>query len=270
MIKQYIYLYSLSLSFLLAQDLFKTHPYGKLGYQKNLTSSIGLGDLDQDGDIDLVIANGRHWAEQNIIFFNDGKGFFRRSKNLGSESNTSYQAPVVDIDNDGDLDILVANDRILNQVFMNDGNGNLIFEQYFGKQESNTRGLCVADLNNDGFVDVAVANRKSQNYIYFNDGKGHFNNALPFGSKDEATIKIASGDMNGDNYIDIVLANRNGQPNRIYFGPTFKESSIYGTGKDETRGVVVNDMDGDNYLDIISEFLSKEKSRYSPVILLFK
>ena len=46
MIKQYIYLYTLSLNFLLAQDLFKTHPYGKLGSQKNLTSSIGLGDLD--------------------------------------------------------------------------------------------------------------------------------------------------------------------------------------------------------------------------------
>ena len=218
MIKQYIYLYTLSVSIIFAQDLFKTHPYGKLGSQKNLTSSIGLGDLDQDGDLDLVVANGRHWAEQNLIYFNDSKGFFRRSKSLGGESNTSYQVPVVDIDNDGDLDILVANDRILNQVFKNDGNGNLVFSQYFGKQESNTRGLCAADLNGDGFIDVAVANRKSQNFIYFNNGKGVFNKGLPFGSKEEATIKIASGDMNGDNNIDLVLANRNGQENRIYFG----------------------------------------------------
>ena len=89
MINQYIFSYILSISFILAQYLFKTHPYGKLGSQKNLTSSIGLGDLDQDGDLDLVVANGRHWAEQNLIYFNDGKGFFRRSRSLGSESMKS-------------------------------------------------------------------------------------------------------------------------------------------------------------------------------------
>ena len=79
----------------MAQDLFKTHPYGQLGTKKNLTSSISIGDIDKDGDLDLIVANGRHWAEQNSIYFNDGTGFFRRSKSLGAyESNTSYQVPV--------------------------------------------------------------------------------------------------------------------------------------------------------------------------------
>ena len=57
--------------------------------------------------------------------------------------------------------------------------------------------------------------------------------------------------MNGDQLTDLVLANRNGQANRIYYGPSFKESSLFGTKNDETRGVVLTDMNGDNYLDIV-------------------
>ena len=178
---------------LVAQDrIFEVHPYGRLGTDKNLTASTSLGDLDGDGDMDIVVANGRHWSEQNRVFFNDGKGFFRRSISLGTERNTTYVTLVVDIDNDGDLDVLVGNDRIRNQVFINDGSGNLVFDHYFGFQTSNTRGLCTADLNGDGFADVAVANRQGQNYIYFNNGKGNYADAQPFGGPKEATITIAA------------------------------------------------------------------------------
>ena len=88
-------------------------------------------DIDGDGDIDIVVANGRHWPEFNQIFFNDGTGFFRKSKLLGTEATTSYMVPLADIDNDGDLDIIVANDRIKNQVFKNDGKGNFTFNGSF-------------------------------------------------------------------------------------------------------------------------------------------
>ena len=108
-------------------NLFKSHPYATLGRSEALTASASTGDIDSDGDLDIIVANGRHWSEQNEVFYNDGKGFFRRSKLLGIERNTTYQVPLADIDNDGDLDIIVANDRIENQVFKNDGNGNFIF-----------------------------------------------------------------------------------------------------------------------------------------------
>ena len=111
--RRYIYAVILSLSLVGAQGIFTTHPYGILGTQKNLSASISLGDLDQDGDLDIVVANGRHWAEQNLIYFNDGRGFFRRSVPLGGESNTTYQVSLADIDNDDDLDALVANDLSL-------------------------------------------------------------------------------------------------------------------------------------------------------------
>ena len=94
------------------------HPYATLGVDTYLTASTSIGDLDEDGDMDIVVANGRHWSQFNQIFLNDGKGFFRRSKLLGAEASTSYMTATADIDNDGDLDIVVANDRIKNQIFI--------------------------------------------------------------------------------------------------------------------------------------------------------
>ena len=87
---------------------FKKHPYATLGVDKHLTASTSVGDLDNDGDLDIIVANGRHWSEFNQIFLNDGNGFFRRSRILGDEANTSYMALPADIDNDGDLDIVAV------------------------------------------------------------------------------------------------------------------------------------------------------------------
>ena len=245
--------------------LLKKHPYATLGVDTYLTASTSAGDLDDDGDIDIVVANGRHWSQFNKIFLNDGKGFFRRSKLLGDEANTSYMAITADIDNDGDLDILVANDRIKNQIFINNSKGEFSFKNYFGRQESITRGICVADLNQDGYVDIIEANRTSQNYIYYNNSKGSFLDETPFGGDDEATISIAASDLNLDGYIDLILANRNKQPNRIYFGPDFLSSSVFGSGKDETRQVAIGDMDGDGYPDIVAVNIG-EKIKYSTIM----
>lgn len=41
-----------------------------LGTQKERTASISFGDMDGDEDLDAVVANGRHWPAQNLIFFN--------------------------------------------------------------------------------------------------------------------------------------------------------------------------------------------------------
>ena len=55
-----------------------------------------------------------------------------------------------------------------------------------------------------------------------------------------------------DGYVDLILANRNKQPNRIYYGPSFSSSSIFGSGNDETRQVAIGDMNGDGDPDIVA------------------
>src|SRR5690606_29687500 len=111
---------------------FRTSGRLILGIDKERTASIDAGDIDNDGDIDLIVANGRHWPGQNRIFLNDGRGIFTVSKPLGLESETSYSTELADFNNDGYLDIAVGNDMAPNYIFMNDGAGNFTKASSFG------------------------------------------------------------------------------------------------------------------------------------------
>jgi hypothetical protein len=78
-----------------------------LGAESHLTASTSLADVDGDGDIDILFAEGRHWPQQNRIFLNNGEGIFNTVRHLGNELTTSYAARTADFDGDGDLDIVV-------------------------------------------------------------------------------------------------------------------------------------------------------------------
>jgi len=118
-----------------------------LGSAKEKTSSLSTGDIDNDGDIDIIVANGRHWPGQNKILINNGIGGFTVEKNLGIERLTSYAAELSDFDNDGDLDIAVGNDKAPNYIFLNDGKGNFNKSGEFGKSNSNTRNITLNDID---------------------------------------------------------------------------------------------------------------------------
>ena len=101
--------------------IFLSHPYGTLGNNFFLTASISVSDLNRDGDLDVLVGNGRYWAEQNYIFYNTDHGFFRRVIRLGDELNTTYAILTADLDNDGDSypDIITANSGSQNIIYLN-------------------------------------------------------------------------------------------------------------------------------------------------------
>ena len=226
-----------------------THPYARLGAEANLTASISLGDVDGDGDLDAVVANGRHWAQQNYVFLNDGRGFFRTVRRLGEELATSYRAALADFDGDGDLDVVVGNDRTTKNIYENDGKGNFSHRGSFGRDDVPTRNLVIADMDGDGARDILVTNRGAPNYIYFNDGHGQFARDAMFGSERDATIAVAAFDLNDDGTLELALANRDGQENFVLIGD---ERIGFGTGSDESRGIAVGDVDGDGRLDLVT------------------
>ena len=110
----------------------------ELGHGKDRTSSISSGDIDSDGDIDLIIANGRHWPGQNKILLNNGLGRFTVEKNLGIDRMTSYAAELGDLNGDGYVDIAVGNDKAPNNIFINDGSSSSSKVAITGKRPTNS------------------------------------------------------------------------------------------------------------------------------------
>jgi hypothetical protein len=146
--------------------------------------SMGLasGDFDNDGDEDLFMTN--LTGETNTVYVNDGRGWFaERSIRTGlagpSKPYTGFGTAWLDVDNDGWLDVWVANGEVsfvrsasdpsdpfplhqINQLFMNRGGKG--FEEVKGRAggalhlSEVSRGAAFGDIDNDGDTDIVLAN----------------------------------------------------------------------------------------------------------------
>jgi hypothetical protein len=216
------------------------------------SSNASIGDLNGDGNLDIVLVKGRHWQLTSRIFLGDGKGHFTPGQLLPSKATKSYSGSLADMTKSGHLDMVLSNDAPDPKlVLLNDGKGNFSIGGTYGKPEWETRNAAVGDLNGDGYPDIAVANRGMPSYVCMNDGKLHFDcHPLP-DSPSAATVKIA--DMNGDGANDVVYACRDSCQSVVYLNDGkggFPRKEPWGPAKSSTRAMAVADFNGDGYLDI--------------------
>ena len=212
------------------------------------TSSVAAGDLDDDGDIDLVFGSR---DSGSTVFFNDGNGVFTDSgQSLGSVG--VEDVGLGDIDNDGDLDLVLVNRISKNTVWLNDGTGT--FNELMitiGSRDS--RAVGIGDLNNDGFLDLQFVNSINDSAYWLNNGDNTFISPLPFNSPIlEANESQAFGDFNGDGYLDIAFANT-GEPDTIWLndGLGNVDDSGQALGNSDSSDVKAGDLDNDGDLDLV-------------------
>jgi hypothetical protein len=170
----------------------------------NATPLVGLavGDLDGDGDLDLVTVNQQAPGQ---IYYNDGLGSLALAAEWGGVEATSDLA-IGDLNGDGALDLVVGRPLRQNLVYENDGTGRFAAGFAVGGL-AHTQRVVLADLNSDGALDLIFGNGDSANpkanSYWLNAGNGRTWRGATFGATG-ATAVLAVGDLNRDGLPDLV------------------------------------------------------------------
>jgi hypothetical protein len=192
----------------------------RLPVDSDQTAALLPGDVDGDGDLDLVKIN----RGQELVLINGGQGVFAdgTAARFPVVDDSSRGAELADLDGDGDLDLVVGNSRGQPvALYFNDGQG--VFQtEDFGMTplpDETDSGLAAADLDGDGDLDVYLPNAgafvSGHGFLggpdrYFrNDGRGRFaeRTRRHFAPPSDPSTDAELGDIDGDGDLDLVVAN---------------------------------------------------------------
>ena len=273
------------------------------------SSGCAFVDIDVDGDLDLYVVNYVQFDPEtnpectrqgirtyctpeallgvlDLLYLNNGDGTFTDvSERTGISKAKGKGLGVVcgDMDNDGDVDIFVANDTTPNLLYRNDQNSvemteDALFAGVALSEEGRAysgMGANLGDYDNDGHLDIVITNFQDQTNSLYHNAQDGFYTEVSFtkGIGEKSLPYLAWGvdfvDFNNDGWLDLFIANGHlddniaeidpigtyAQPNQLFLnnqGINFTEVADAAIAmRKVSRGTAFGDIDNDGDIDIV-------------------
>jgi hypothetical protein len=215
----------------------------------NRAYGLATADLNGDGRLDLVIANGG--SNDVSVLLGNGDGTFSQERRFPTGLFPAYMT-LGDFNNDGLLDLAVTNFNSKDvSILLGKGDGTFARERRItpGAQPN---GIVAGDFNGDGRLDLAIADSGSDAVeIVLGNGDGTFQSPAAF-AVGSSPYLVVPGDFNGDGRLDLAVNNRQSNDVSVLLGRgdgTFQDEVRYRAGLQPVF-LVGGDFNGDGHLDL--------------------
>lgn len=230
-------------------------------YQGN-GEGVAIGDLDNDGKLDIVLAN---YSGPNTILWNEGNLQFTAA-HLDSAPGDSRAVTLVDVDGDGKLDIVFTRTKNAPTYWHNEGNRHFT-RQFLPGVGKPLYTINWADLNNSGHLDLVGGTydasllvdsgpdfpTSGNGGVYYYENKGGQFVMHPLATSAQA-LALMIVDLNGDGHPDIWVGNDFAVPDQVWlWTPTgFQHSNLLTVSSYSTMSLDFGDLNNDGRNEVFS------------------
>ncbi|MEM9565958.1 MAG: CRTAC1 family protein [Actinomycetota bacterium] len=223
-------------------------------------SGVAIGDLDDDGDLDLVLAN---LSGETSILWNDGGLSFRPEPLVVGRFR---QPAIVDVDGDGDLDVVLST-GVGPPIWFERGDDGTFTRDQLDGVDAATYSLAWGDLGGDGDLDLVTGSYNAELAIVRNSPVLGSDTGVVVNERGDdgafAATRIAAEaqalairlvDVDGDGRSDIVVGNDLATPDGVWLDnrggwlpvEPFAETTF------STMSLDAGDVDGDGRFDVLA------------------